>query len=272
MSARAAVARRGIPAVICSNIWKPSTPAMTAPGVRSACRSNGSTGRTSISAVFPAPSSAAASGRATRLPRSPPGEARQIRTIIGPGGELELCRGRRFGHHHAGRRDRYRSRGYAGGRARPSAGRRPVRRSPGLDVQRQAAARALLSDEDQSRDRRRNGHRHPPPARHRYLVEACREDARTQRDRRLQHVHCQTAAVRSLRREPRDRRVHSDRSLFQRDGRRRHDQFRAAPRHQCPSAESGREQGQAVAPHAPSPGRGCGLPACRAPENRRSPT
>ena len=41
--------------------------------------------------------------------------------------------------------------------------------------------------------------------------------------------------VRSLRRQPRHRRLHSDRSLFQRDGRRRHDRFRAAPRHQYPS-------------------------------------
>jgi bifunctional enzyme CysN/CysC len=97
-------------------------------------------------------------------------------------------------------------------------------------------------------------YRSAPPGRHRHIVEACREDARAQRDRRLQHVHCEAAAIRSLRREPRDRRFHFDRSLLQRDGRRRHDQFCAAPSHQCAPSASGREQGQAIAAHAPPPG------------------
>ena len=88
-------------------------------------------------------------------------------------------------------------------------------------------------------------HRAQAPARRQYAVEACRQDAGAERDRRLQSVGCPAGRVRSLRRQPRYRRLHPDRSLFQRDGRRRHDRFRAAPRHQHPPPESDREQGRA---------------------------
>ena len=58
----------GTPAQRCSIISKPSTSRTTTPPSRSACRCNGSVGRIPISAALPAPSPAAACGRATRLP------------------------------------------------------------------------------------------------------------------------------------------------------------------------------------------------------------
>ena len=58
------------------------------------------------------------------------------------------------------------------------------------------------------------------------------------------------AALRSLCRQPRHRRLHPDRPLFQRDGRRRHDRFRVAARDQYPSADHHREQERARATHA----------------------
>ena len=79
----------------------------------------------------------------------PSGQTTKIKTIIGAGGDLDAAQARRFGHHHARRRNRRCARRYVCRAARPPAGRRPVRGPPGLDVERQAVARALLPDEDQ---------------------------------------------------------------------------------------------------------------------------
>ena len=54
--------------------------------------------------------------------------------------------------------------------------------------------------------------------------------------------------LRPLRRQPRDRRLHPDRPLHQRHGRRRHDRLRPAPRHQHPSpGAAGRQAPRASA-------------------------
>ena len=60
MSRRVATARRGMPARICSNIWKRSMSRTTVPASRSVCRCNGSIGPIPISAAWPARSPAAA--------------------------------------------------------------------------------------------------------------------------------------------------------------------------------------------------------------------
>ena len=98
-----------------------------------------------------------------------------------------------------------------------------------------------------------DGHRAQAPARCRHAVEACRQDAGAERGRRLQSVAVARRSLRRLCRQPRDRRLHPDRSLFKRDGRRRHDRFCVSPRHQYSPAESDRKQARAFAAHAPSP-------------------
>ena len=67
----------------------------------------------------------------------------------------------------------------------------------------------------------------------------------------VQSVDRRADRLRPLCREPRDRRLHPDRPLHQRDGRRRHDRFRAAARHQHPLAGARRRQGGARRAQAP---------------------
>ena len=92
--------------------------------------------------------------------------------------------------------------------ARAPAGGRPIRRASDLDVGRPAAAGAVVSDEDQQRDA--GGHRDRPqaPDRRQHLRPPCRQDAGAERDRRLQSVGGAAGRLRSLRRQPRHRRLH----------------------------------------------------------------
>ena len=66
----------------------------------------------------------------------PSGQTTKIKAIIGAGGDLDAARGRRFGHHHARRRNRYCARRHVCRAARSPAGRRSVRGASGLDVER----------------------------------------------------------------------------------------------------------------------------------------
>ena len=97
------------------------------------------------------------------------------------------------------------------------------------------AAGPHISDEDQQLRGRRDRHRTQTSDRRDDAGKACRQDAWPERSRRLQSVDFPAGAVRCLCRQPRHRRVHPDRPLYQRDGRRRHDRLRAAPGDQYPS-------------------------------------
>ena len=115
---RAASRCRGIPARRCSSISKPSRCIRTAPTSRSACRCNGSTGRTRISAAFPAPSRQAWCGPATRSCRCRPAAPARSSSIVTFDGEMKEAVAGRCRHGDAGRRDRRQPRRRAGRRYR----------------------------------------------------------------------------------------------------------------------------------------------------------
>ena len=177
----------------------------------------------------------------------PSGQVSRVKSILGAGRRHRRGRGRRRRHRDARARDRHRPRRRAGAGARAAAGRRPVRRASGVDVGGAADARPLVSDEDQPRDL--GGDRHRPQAshRHRQPRQARRQDPGAERGRRLQPVDRPADRLRPLRRQPHDRRLHPDRPHLERDGRRRHDRFRAAPRDQHPSPDDHRQQDRAHA-------------------------
>ncbi len=81
-------------------------------------------------------------------------------------------------------------------------------------------------------------------------LEACGQNAGAERGWRVQSVGCAAGHVRRLCGQPRHRRVHLDRSLFQRNGRRRDDRFCAAPRDQYPPSRASGEQIRPCEPHA----------------------
>ena len=82
-----------------------------------------------------------------------------------------------------------------------------------------------------------------------------RRDARAQRDRRLQHRARSADPVRSLRPEPRHRRLHPDRPDVEQHGRRRHAALRAAPLAQHPPAARRHRQAGARVDQGPEAGR-----------------
>ena len=98
-----------------------------------------------------------------------------------------------------------------------------------------------------------------------------RQDARAERGRLLQSEHGQGVGVRPLRGERRDRRVHPDRPLHQRDRGGGHDRVRLAPRHQYPVAGAVRGQAGARRRSRSRSPACCGSPGCPAPANRPSP-
>ena len=178
----------------------------TAPKSRSASRCNGSTGRTSISAAFPAPSPAARSARATQIVVAASGKDsqrrahRHARTAICREAERRRCR-----HADAGRRDRRRARRRARATpTRPAGGGRPVRGPSALDGRRGDAARPLLP----------HAHRHRwTPAtvtaiKHKIDVNTLRAARRARRSASTRSAFCNLSTahagrLRSLRGEPR---------------------------------------------------------------------
>ena len=119
------------------------------------------------------------------------------------------------------------------------------------------------------------GARHEPQAQGRRQHAGAHrgEDARAERDRPVQPRDRGAGRVRSVRREPRDRRVHPHRPLHQRDRRRRHDHLRPAPRDQHPPPEpAGRQGARASRLQRAQARASSGSPACRARARARSPT
>ena len=108
----------------------------------------------------------------------PSGQTTRIKRIIGAGGDLDAAQARDSRHRHARRRNRHCARRHACRAARPPAGRRPVRRASGLDVERASVPGALLPHEDQQLHAGGDRHRAQASDRRQYAVEACRQDAR----------------------------------------------------------------------------------------------
>ena len=234
--------RPGTRARRCSPIWKRWMWIPRWPASRSACRCNGSTGPIWISAAFPAPSPAAASSRATRSPwpnRAAPPRSRAsspwtaicAEAVAGDAVTLTL----------ADEVDISRGDVLAAPDARP-------------DVSDQFAAHLLWMAEEEMLPGRQ------------YLlklgtatVPATISDLKHKIDvNTLDHLAAKTLALNEvgyanfslaqplafdrLSRQSRHRRLHPDRPLHQCHGRRGHDRFRPAARHQCPLAGAGREQ------------------------------
>ena len=102
--------------------------------------------------------------------------------------------------------------------------------------------------------RARAGHQPQAQGRRQHPRAHRRQDARAQRDRPVQSVDASAGCLRSLRGESRNRRLHPDRPLHQRHGRRRHDlpSACAAPPTSIARALLDR-QGGARAPQRPQP-------------------
>ena len=137
------------------------------------------------------------------------------------------------------------------GARRPPAALRPVRRRSRLDGFRAAAPRPAVSPEEHDAHRAGAGDRAQIPLRRRHARAQRREGAGAERDRLRQSLRRRADRLRSLCREPRDRRLHPDRPLLQPDGRRRHDPLRAPARLQHPLAGALRRPRGARAAEAP---------------------
>ena len=149
MYRRAASARPGIPARICSTIWKRSTSRTTAPASRSACRCNGSIGPIPISAALPARSSSGSVRPGDEIAVLPSGQTTRIKAIIGAGGDLDAAQaGDAVTVTLADEIDIARGDMLAALRDRPQVADQFARAS-GLDGERAAVPGPLLSDEDQ---------------------------------------------------------------------------------------------------------------------------
>ena len=123
----------------------------------------------------------------------------------------------------------------------------PVRRPCDLDERPGADARPFLSDADRHQDRAAitvTGIKHKIDVNTREHLAT--HYARAQRHRVLQSGDRRAGGFRSLRAEPQDRLLHHHRPVHQPDGRRRHDRFRPAPRHQHPLAAAADRQGRSA--------------------------
>ena len=145
----------------------------------------------------------------------------------------------------------------------PAGRRRPVRGPPHLDGRRAAAAGPLLHP----------AHRGATASARRSRRSSTRSTSTPSRTRRRRRLHMNEIGVcnishagadrlRPLRRQPHHRRLHPDRPLHQRDGRRRHDRLSAAPR--APTS-TGRRSTSTARPRARAQGPEAGRPLVHGP-------
>ena len=141
----------------------------------------------------------------------PSGRESTVARIVTQDGDLAAGGRRPVDHAHARRRDRHQPRRRARGRRCAAGDRRPVRGQPRLDERGADAARPAVSDEDRREDGRRDARRAEVQDQRQHARAPRGEDARAERDRRVQPEARSADRVRSLRREPRHRRLHPDR-------------------------------------------------------------
>ncbi len=142
---------------------------------------------------------------------------------------------------------------HAGGARRAPARQRSVRRPHRLVRRTRPDARSLLHPAHLDRSGERHGDGPQVPHRRQRSRSGGDEDAGDERGWRRQHFHPVAHRLRSLRRQPRDGRLHPHRPHDQCDGGRRHDHASAAPRREHPLAVArrhpqGEGQGQESAP------------------------
>ena len=172
----------------------------------------------------------------------PSGRESTVTRIVTMDGDLPQAVSRPVGHADAGGRDRHQPRRPDRHDGRPSGRRRPVRDGDRVDVRRADAPGPPLLAQDRHEAGVGDDHRAQVQGERQYARAPGREEARAQRDRRLQHLARPADCVRRVHRVPRDRVVHPDRPVDQLDRRRRHDPLRAAPLAEHPLAGARREQ------------------------------
>jgi bifunctional enzyme CysN/CysC len=237
---------------------------------RSACRCNGSTGPTSTSAASPADRERHGEAPAMRsASRRPASTSSTVARIVTKDGDLdEAVAGQSVTLTFADEIDC--SRGDVIAALPTAASRRPVRNDHLIWMSDEpAAARPALLAEDRRRtvartitEKAQDQREHDGASR--------RQDARAQRDRRLQHV-ARSAVAFDPYADNRDMGGFILIDRIQRHGRRRPDPFRAAPRTNIhwQALDVTRRR----APRSRTRSRPCcGSPACPAPASRRSPT
>ena len=134
------------------------------------------------------------------------------------------------------------------------------------------ASRPALPAQDRRPDRRCDGGAAQVQGERQHARAHGGQDARAQRDRRVQPQPRPADPVRSLRDEPRHGRVHPHRPLHQRDRRRRHVALRAPARRQRALAGDRGRQGRARGDEGPAALRRVVHRAVRRPASRPSPT
>ncbi len=149
--------------------------------------------------------------------------------------------------------------------------RRPVRGRHHLDERGRDAGGTALPAEDRGEDRRRHDGRAQVQGQRQHARAPRREDAASERDRRVQPQSRPADRLRSVRGEPRHRRLHPDRPDDQQHGRRGTPALRAASVAEHPLAGDRGQQGSARARSRAIGRAWCGSPDCPAPGSRRSP-
>ena len=129
---------------------------------------------------------------------------------------------------------------------------RPIRRASALDGGRGDAAGPPISDQDRQRNRcrRRSPSSSTRSTSTRWSTSPRRRSSSTRSATAISRRR-EADRLRRLSRQSRHRRLHPDRPLHQRDGRRRHDRVRPAARHQRPLAGARRERAGARRPQGP---------------------
>ena len=202
---------------------------------RSACRCNGSTGRTSIFAALPARSPSGAIQRGRRDRRRHSGRQSVVTRILAADGDAsEAEAGDAVTLTLADEVDIARGDVLAQPDSRPEVADQFTAHLIWMSAEPLLPGRSYLHEDRRAHDARL-GDRAQAPHRRQHARQARGQDAGAQRGRLLQSRDDDAGRLRRLCRQPRDRRLHPDRPRHQRDGGGGHDRARPAPRDQHPS-------------------------------------